>query len=434
MKDSQMGEMHFDILTLLLGLGLGGLLGLVAGFIFGKISLREKVKAAELSELKIQHLQESREQMLAHFQSLSFEALTKNNDAFLKLAETKFKQLEESAAQKRLSDQDKLQHLITPIQTNLEKITAHTQELEKARIGAYAEVSAQIKNIRLDQDRLRQETSQLVQALRSSSTRGQWGEMQLKRTLEMSGLVEGIHYTQQVQVQNQDKEQIRPDVIVHLPGGQSIIIDAKAPLEAYLDSFRDGITPDEYKAAMLRHAKHVRDHIKALSQKSYWAQFHTPEFVIMFLPGESYLSAAFEHDPTLLEAGFEMKVIPASPTSLIAVLRAVAYGWRQEQLAKNAEAIATHGRDLYKRLVTFGEHIQKIGKGLNSALTSYNGAIGSLERNVLPAARKFKDLQGLPSDEDHLPELEPLLEKTRSLTAPEFSQEPDPEDNKASRE
>ena len=230
----------------------------------------------------------------------------------------------------------------------------------------------------------------------------------------MAGLVEGVHFDQQVSVDSQ-----RPDVVVRLPGGKNIVIDSKAPIEAYLDSLKDGISEKDRFTQLDRHARHVRDHIKALGSKSYWEKFDTPEFVVMFLPGESYYSAALERDPALLEAGVDQKVIPATPTTLISLLKAVAYGWRQEKLAQNAQEISDLGRDLYKRLSTYGGHMQRVGKGLAGAIGSYNDAVGSLERSVLPAARRFQNLQGI-GNEDDLPDLDALDLNPRQLTAPEL--------------
>lgn len=410
-----MDTLTFNIYSALLGLGGGILLGLGLGWLL----MRPRI--AELTT-RLENAGGAADALKTVFQSLSLEALRKNNEDFLKLAETRFSTLEETAKRERQQQQNAMQTLITPLNQSLEKVTTEATAMEKARTAAYAELQEHLKHLKDDQNRLRAETANLVQALRNTTARGQWGEMQLKRTLEMSGLVEGIHYDTQVSKSaTDDARGIRPDVVVKLAGGQSIIIDAKAPIDAYLDSFKEGASAEERSAAMDRHARHVRDHIKALSSKAYWQQFDTPEFVIMFLPGESYFSAAVERDPSLLEMGFDMKVIPASPTSLIAVLRAVAYGWRQEQLAKNARDIAELGQDLYKRLATFGDHMQKIQKGLEGALKGYNGAVGSLERQVLPAARKFRDMQGIGADKDALGGIDQISETTRDLTAPDFT-------------
>lgn len=353
-------------------------------------------------------IEQAKQQMAADFKAMSLEALNASRDNFLALAQEKFGQLQSAA-------KTDIKQVVTPVEATLKLMDEKIALLEKERHNAYGELREHLKGMKLDQDKLRSETGALVQALRSPSARGQWGEMQLKRTLEMAGLVEGVHFDQQVSIDSQ-----RPDVVVRLPGGKSIVIDSKAPIDAYLDALKDGATEAERMAALDRHARHVRDHIKALGSKSYWEKFDTPEFVVMFLPGESYYSAALERDPALLEAGVDQKVIPSSPTTLIALLKAVAYGWRQEKLAQNAQEISELGRDLYKRLGAFGGHMQKIGKGLSGAIGSYNDAVGSLERSVLPGARKFQSLQGIGADAD-LPDLGVIEQGPRQMTAPELT-------------
>ena len=353
-------------------------------------------------------LDQTKKQMEDTFQSLTYKALNDSRESFLALAQERFTQLQTNA-------QTSLKELVTPVSQSLEKVDGKIAALEKERHNAYGELREHLKAMKTDQDKLRGETASLVQALRSPSTRGQWGELQLKRTLEMAGLVEGVHFEQQVTTDDQ-----RPDVIVKLPGGKTIVIDAKTPIDAYMDSFKDGASESERASALDRHARHVRDHIKKLGNKKYWEKFDSPEFVVMFLPGESYFSAALERDPSLIEAGVSERVIPASPTTLISLLKAVAYGWQQEKLADNAREIANLGNDLYKRLCTFGGHLEKVGKGIKSALDGYNNAVGSLERMVLPSARRFQEMQTLTQDEK-LPSLDPLDQTPRSLTAPELT-------------
>ena len=267
-----------------------------------------------------------------------------------------------------------------------------------------------------DQDRLRKETASLVQALRTPSTRGQWGEMQLKRCLEMAGMQEKIHYETQKSVED---NKYRPDVIVKLSAGQTIVIDAKAPLESYLNAFQDDVTDDERRKQLDNHARLVRQHMKDLGSKSYWKSLDTPEFVVMFLPGESYFSAALERDPGLIEYGVDQKVIPATPTTLISMLKAVMYGWRQEQLAQNARDISEQGAEIYRRIVTFSDHMSKMGNGLSTALNRYNDAVGSLERSVLPAARKLKDMH-VQAEKTDIQTLNEIESKPRSITSDEL--------------
>ncbi|HEX2752665.1 MAG TPA: DNA recombination protein RmuC [Alphaproteobacteria bacterium] len=430
-----------DVLPYVLSGGAAGLiLGLAAGFVLFRksdttlqIHLSAKAQTLETQlqdllqknarlESAMESLQEQKQlienaklQMTADFKAMSLEALNASRENFLALAQEKFSQLHTSA-------QTSIKDVVTPVEKSLKTMDEKIALLERDRHNAYGELREHLKTMKLDQEKLRGETATLVQALRSPSTRGQWGEMQLKRTLEMAGLVEGVHFDQQVSIDSQ-----RPDVVVRLPGGKNIIIDSKAPIDAYLDALKEGATEQDRRTAMNRHARHVRDHIKALGSKAYWEKFDTPEFVVMFLPGESYYSAALECDPGLLEAGVDQKVIPATPTTLISLLKAVAYGWQQEKLHENAQKIATLGRDLYKRLSTFGNHMQKVGKGLSGAINSYNDAVGSLERSVLPSARRFQELQGI-GNEDDLPELDGLDKSARQLSAAELIAAPQQED------
>ncbi|MDF3025332.1 MAG: recombination protein RmuC [Alphaproteobacteria bacterium] len=352
----------------------------------------ELEKEAEALQQQLKLIQTTKEQMSADFKAMSLEALNASRENFLSIAQERFAQLQTAA-------HTNMKETVNPLAHTLKMMDEKVTLLEKERHGAYGELREHLKAMKTDQDKLRLETGSLVQALRSPSTRGQWGEMQLKRTLEMAGLVEGIHYEEQVAVENQ-----RPDVVVKLPGGKVIIIDAKAPIEAYLDSIKDGVTEADRITALDRHARHVREHIKQLGSKAYWEKFDTPEFVIMFLPGESYYSAALERDPGLLEAGVDQKVIPSSPTTLISLLKAVAYGWQQEKLAANAREISQMGAELYKRLCTFSNHLDKVGKGLNGAVENYNKAMGSYSSRVIPAARDFQKLQQL-TDDEKLPDM-----------------------------
>lgn len=332
-------------------------------------------------------LENARQQMAAEFKAMSLEALNASRENFLALAQEKFTQMQGAA-------QNHLKEVITPVSQTMMMLDQKITVLEKERHGAYGELREHLKSMKTDQDKLRSETSSLVAALRSPSTRGQWGEMQLKRVLEMSGLIEGVHYKSQVTIDSQ-----RPDVVIMLPGGKSVVVDSKAPIDAYLDSLKDGITDAERATALERHARHVRDHIKTLSAKSYWEKFESPEFVVMFLPGESYFSAALERDPSLLEAGVDQRVIPSSPTTLISLLKAVNYGWQQERIAEKATEISRVGTELYKRLCKFSDHLAKIGKGLEGAVKSYNDSVGSFSSRVVPYGREIQKLQTLSAED-----------------------------------
>jgi DNA recombination protein RmuC len=300
-----------------------------------------------------------------------------------------------------------------------EKLTHVDQTLkqvEAARTRDQATLSEQVRSMLDLGQRLQLETSNLTSALKSPTVRGRWGELQLRRVVEMADMIAHCDFTEQTTVTGEDGSQ-RPDMIVRLPGGKHVVVDAKVPLAAYLEAHAEGA--DAVRDDLLRtHARHVRDHMNRLGSKAYWQQFQpAPDFVVMFLPGESFYAAALRVDPTLIEHGVEQRVIPASPTTLIALLRAVSYGWRQERLAENAEAISDLGRQLHDRLATLTSHLDKVGRSLDRAVGAYNQAIGSYEGRVMVAARRFKEL-GAAGDE--LPEAAPVDQRSRSLEAPEL--------------
>jgi len=368
---------------------------------------------------KLSLIEKTKEHMRDSFKALSQDALNANQQSFLNLAKENLKQFQNDAKGDLEKREHAIKDLIAPMNKSIDTMDKKIVDLEKAREGAYGELREHLKHMKTGQDKLRSETASLVQALRSPSTRGQWGELQLKRTLEMAGMVENVHYEQQVSVETDEGRQ-RPDVIVKLPGGGNIIIDAKAPIEAYLDSLKEGISEEERITQLKRHARHVREHMKMLGSKRYWEKFDTPEFVVMFLPGESYLSAALEHEPSLLETSVNNRVALASPTNLISLMKTVAYGWKQEKMAESAMEVSELGKELYKRLSSFGEHMSKLGRGLNNALSSYNGAVGSLERSVLPSARKFDEL-GITSGQKPIPDLDPIEQTPREMIATELT-------------
>jgi DNA recombination protein RmuC len=290
------------------------------------------------------------------------------------------------------------------------------KQVETTRTRDQATLVEQLRGMVDVSQRLQVETSNLTTALKSPTVRGRWGELQLKRVVELADMVAHCDFTEQTSTTTEDGR-LRPDLIVRLPGGRNIVVDAKVPLSAYLEALE---APDERtrEARLQDHARQVREHITRLSAKSYWQQFQpAPDLVVMFLPGESFFSAAVRSDSTLLEYGVEQRVIPASPTTLIALLRAAAYGWRQERLAENAEQISELGRQLHERLGTLTGHLDKVGRSLDRAVTSYNSAIGSFESRVLVTARRFKEL-GAAGDE--LPEAEPVDQRSRSLETGEL--------------
>jgi DNA recombination protein RmuC len=351
------------------------------------------------------------------FKALATKALEDSNSAFLQLAQSNFATLQEGARGDLDKRQQSIQELIAPVQASLEKVTTQIREIETVRVGSYAALLEQVSSLANTQVELRRETGNLVGALRRPNVRGRWGELQLRRVVELAGMLDRVDFQQQVQVDAEDGT-LRPDLIVKLPGGRSIVVDAKAPLAAYLESLE---TTDETVRAqkIADHARQIRDHIGKLSQKSYWEAFDTPEFVVLFIPGEAFYSAALEQDPNLIEAGIQKKIIIATPTTLIALLRTIAYGWRQEALADDARHIAALGRELYDRLQSVASHWVKLGKGLSGAVKSYNDAVGSMELRVLPAARRFRDLKVAP-ESDVIEPVEPLDVVPRAFQAEEL--------------
>jgi DNA recombination protein RmuC len=313
-----------------------------------------------------------------------------------------------------------LARTVEPVEQALARVDARIHELEKARIGAYATLSEQVHSLIETQTALRAETGKLVTALRSPSARGRWGEVQLKRVVEMAGMLEYCDFTSQTTLNGQDGR-LRPDLLVKLPGGKTIVVDAKTPLEGYLAAVE--ANDDATRSARLAdHARQVRTHLNSLGRKSYWEQFdHAPEFAVMFLPGESFFSAALENDPSLIEFGTAHNVILATPTTLIALLRAVSYGWRQENIADNAAEISALGKELYKRLSDMGAHWNRVGQALDRAVEAYNSSTGSLETRVMISARKFEGLKTAPLGVRIAP-LEPVDKVARTVDA-----EPAPE-------
>jgi DNA recombination protein RmuC len=341
------------------------------------------------------------------FGALSAEALRRNNASFLDLAASDLDQRQRS-----------VDALVRPIQEALARVDARIAQVEKERIASYAGLVEQVKAMALTQQALQAETGNLVKALRTPHVRGRWGEIQLRRVVEMAGMLEYCDFEEQAGVTGEEGR-FRPDLVIRLPGGKTVVVDAKAPLAAYLDAVQ-GEPDDSTRETLLRdHARQVRDHMVMLGSKGYWNQFQpAPDFVVMFLPGETFFSAACQHDPSLIEFGVSQQVIPASPTTLISLLRAIAYGWRQEQIARNAREISELGRSLYDRLGTLAGHFEELRRGLERAVEGYNNAVGSLETRVLVSARRFKDM-GVAAGE--LAEVGALEQTVRSLQAPELS-------------
>ena len=349
-------------------------------------------------------LEQARHELLHSFQGLSGEALKQNNEAFLKLASVSFEALHAKADGALQQRQEAIDGLVRPLQESLQRYDEHMRLLEQSRQSAYGGLDQHLKSLAESHQRLQQETGNLVKALRAPAVRGQWGEITLKRVAELAGMVEHCDFVEQQSITAEDGR-FRPDMVVQLPGGRRIIVDAKTVLAAYLDA-HDARDDAQRAEALRRHAEQVRKRMDELSLKAYWSQFdRAPEFVVLFLPGEQFLGAALDQDPRLIEEGFARGVVLATPATLVALLRAVAYGWRQERLNAHAEEAGRLGKDLYERMAVLTEHFNDVGNALSKSVSAYNRAVGSLETRILPAARRFKDL-GVSSDKE-IPLLEP---------------------------
>ena len=373
----------------------------------------ERKSAAE----KIALLQDAELKLRDAFSTLSSEALRENSKSFLTLARTSLGEFQKTATMDLDGRQKAIDALVQPLRDSLTKVDAKLNDVDRGRAASQAQLSEQLRSLTQSQQVLHSETSKLARALRSSNARGQWGEIQLRRVLESAGLVEGTHYDLKDSVRT-DEGRLTPDVIVRLPGGKNVIVDAKVALSAYLDAME--CEEDAVRDLKLRdHARQVKDHINRLGNKSYWAHFQpAPDIVVMFVPGEALLSAALQHDSALLEFSMNKGVMLASPLSLIALLRAIAFGWQQETVAKNAQEISELGRNLYDRIAKLAEHFENVGRSLAKAVQAYNGAVGTLETRVLVTARRLKD-KGVTASEEFR-DIETIDHTPRLLGAPEL--------------
>lgn len=411
-----------DPFTLVLtGVALG--LGVLIGWLAGRPATA-RLQAELEQERSARSVQErtwtqAEQAFREAFGALSAKALHDNNEAFLELANMRLRQARMEAASDVEARKTAIEALLSPMAKTLERVDAEVRDAERRRHAESAELLQRVALLDGNSRDLQAETRRLVDALKRPGVRGRWGELQLKRVVELAGMMDHCDFVEQQTLTTNDRR-VRPDVLIQLPGGKTVIVDAKVPLDAYLRALE---APDEASRQTLLadHARQVRTHLSQLGAKNYFADVvGSPEFVVMFLPGEMFFSAALEQDPTLIEFGVERQVIPASPTTLIALLRAVAYGWQQEAMEENARQISELGRNLYESVRSLAKHVIDLGARLNGSLEAYNRAVGSLEGNVLVKARRFKDLQAAPNADD-IERIDPIDRVPRILQAPELT-------------
>lgn len=353
-----------------------------------------------------------KKEMSDTFNALSSAALKSSSEDFLRLASESLGKVVSDTKGKLGEHRAAMDGMIKPLSDSLKRYEEQIKHMEQSRHKAYGSLEEQLRTLAVTHENLQQQTSNLVSALRKPEVRGRWGEMQLRRVAELSGMSMHCDFTEQESVDT-DKGKVRPDMIVHLPNEREIVVDSKASLEAFLNATAAS-TEDERKNHMKKHSQQVRAHMNRLASMEYWSQFKkSPEFVILFIPGESFLSAALEADTKLMEDGIQKKVILATPTTFIALLRAIAYGWRQEQMTKNAQVISEHARELYNRMGTLAQHFENIGSNLEKCISAYNRAVGSLESRVLPSVRRFKELGVTGAQE--MPVMEQIDQKPRTM-------------------
>jgi DNA recombination protein RmuC len=389
---------------------------LILGLVVGALAVWLVMRARSSAERR------AHAEAATMFRALSAEALRTNNEEFLQLATTKLEGFQREAQGDLEQRRKAVEQLVVPLKESLEKVDQQVQSLEVSRRQAYGALTTQVQLLAESQNQLRGETASLVKALRTPSARGRWGEMHLRRALEMTGMLQHCDFVEQPTASTADGT-LRPDVVVRLAGGKNIVIDAKVPLEALLDALQTD-DENERQRKLQDFVRHVRTHVSKLALKAYWRQFSpSPEYVVMFLPTESFFRYALEEDHSLLEFAANQNVLIASPTTLIANLRSAAMGWREETLAESARQVSELGQELYDRLSTMGSHVSKLGGRLEKAVEAYNETVGSLESRVLPSARRFQDL-GVPG-KDEIEPVTPIERLVKPLTAPELASPPE---------
>ncbi|MBC8189006.1 MAG: DNA recombination protein RmuC [Puniceicoccaceae bacterium] len=396
-------------MEIFIGLGVGLLLGaMIACFFMSRrlsearqsLAVLESLREAELkaADEKLALLEQARAQLKESFQALSSEALSRNNESFLNLAKSTLEKYQEGAKGDLEKRQQAINKTVEPVGLALKAFNERVEKIEERRTQTDASLKQQLQQLAESQVQLSRTTGSLVQALRAPQVRGQWGEMQLRRTVEMAGMINRVDFLEQASVDTDDGQRQRPDMLINLPNGRQVVVDSKVPLAAYLDALQSD-DPNVQKERMVAHARHIRDHIKGLSAKSYWTQFdNAPEFVVLFIPNETIFSAALEQDPMLIEQGVNNQVILATPTTLIALLKAIAFGWQQEAIAREAKEIAALGKELYERIGVVTGYFAKLGKSLDQTVSHYNKAISSVESRLLVTARKFEALDSAAPD------------------------------------
>ena len=414
-------------MDLFIGMVIGILIGFgIAYFLLSSAHGKTKQKLARVeakyeaelkaADEKLKLLEEARDNLKDSFKALSADALSKNNESFIKLAEENLKKYQQSAKDDLEKRQQAISKTVEPVSQTLKTFSERVNKIEERRIESEGGIKKELEKLSEMHLRLDQSTNSLVKALRAPQVRGQWGEMHLRRTVEMAGMINYCDFEEQSSVETDEGQRQRPDMLIRLPNERKVVVDSKVPIAAYLDALETD-SPESQSERMQAHARHLRTHIKDLSTKAYWSQFdNAPEVVVLFIPNEAIFSAALEEDPSLIELGVDNKVILATPTTLIALLKAVAYGWQQEAITREAKEIAALGREIYDRLSVVIGHFVKLGKSIDQSVGNYNKAMNSVDSRLMVTARKFESLESASTET--LPEIN-QIEKRPNLPSSE---------------